>query len=74
MALYRRGKVWWYHFQFQGASIQESARTGSKTIAREAERNRRRELEASAAGVVKRERPVLFKQAANEWLLQKAAT
>ena len=43
-------------------------------IAREAERNRRRELEASAAGVVKRERPVLFKQAANEWLLQKAAT
>ena len=46
MAVYRRGDVWWYKFRFAGQMIRESAKTGSKTVAREAERQRRRELEA----------------------------
>ena len=45
MSVYRRGKTWWYSFVFGGQYIQESAKTQSKTVAKEAEKARRRELE-----------------------------
>lgn len=45
MALYRRDDIWWYEFRFAGQHIQESSKSASKTIARTAEQNRRRELE-----------------------------
>lgn len=45
MAVYKRGKTWWFHFIFEGRRIAESARTTSKTVARAAEVERRRELE-----------------------------
>jgi integrase len=37
--------VWWYKFRFANRIIRESAKTGSKTVARAAENQRRRELE-----------------------------
>src|SRR6266496_2942166 len=45
MAVYKRGGVWWYKFRFAGRFLRESAKTASKTVAKEAERHRRRELE-----------------------------
>jgi integrase len=45
MAVYKRGDVWWYKFRFARRFIRESAKTGSKTVAKEAEKQRRRELE-----------------------------
>lgn len=47
--VYQRGKrrFWWYRFRFGGRTVHESAKTTSKTLAREAERQRRRELEES---------------------------
>ena len=45
MGLFRRGGVWWYEFYFAGQRIRESAKSTSKTVAREAEKNRKRELE-----------------------------
>ncbi len=45
MSLFRRNGVWWYEFWFAGRRIQESSKSPSKTIARTAEQNRRRELE-----------------------------
>jgi integrase len=45
MSLLRRGDVWWYEFWFAGRRVQESSKSTSKTIARTAEQNRRRELE-----------------------------
>jgi integrase len=51
MAVYKRGNVYWYEFLFAGRSIRESARTGSKTIAKDAEKNRRRELERGFNGL-----------------------
>jgi len=45
MSVYKRGDVWWYKFRFAGREIRESAKTGSKTVAREAERVRHREIE-----------------------------
>jgi integrase len=48
--------------------IHESARTKSKTLAREAERQRRRELEERINGVKKRALPPTFEQSAKEWM------
>ncbi|MBI3470498.1 MAG: site-specific integrase [Candidatus Solibacter usitatus] len=61
MAVYRRGGQWWYSFVFAGKRVQEAAKTTLKTVAREAEKNRRRELEKSLAGmpVEKRENRIL---------------
>jgi integrase len=47
MSVFKRGQTWWYKFIFSGRIVRESAKTGSKTVAREAERVRRREIEES---------------------------
>jgi integrase len=51
MRVYKRGETWWYHFIYAGRSIQESAKTHSKTVAKRAEQNRRRELEEGFSGI-----------------------
>lgn len=51
MSIYKRGETWWYHFEFGGRRIQESAKTKSKTVAKEAERQRRRDLERGYNGL-----------------------
>jgi len=68
MAVYRRGKVWWFKFSFEGQVVRESANTKSKQLSREAERARRRELETAINRIQKRERMPLFSVAAREWL------
>jgi hypothetical protein len=45
MSLFKRGKFWWYEFWFASRRIRESTKTGSKTVAKAAEQQRRRELE-----------------------------
>src|SRR6516225_8178430 len=67
--IYRRGKsgIYSYRFRFAGRMIHESARTRSKTLAREAERQRRRELEERINNVKKRGLPPTFERAALEW-------
>ena len=42
---WKKSKTWWYEFIFAGRSIRESSKTHSKTVAKEAEKKRRRELE-----------------------------
>jgi hypothetical protein len=44
MAVYRRADVWSYKFRFAGRFIRE-AKTASKTVASQAEKQRRRDLE-----------------------------
>ena len=68
MAIFKRGQVWWFKFRFQGQVIRESAKTNSKTLARAAERSRRRELEIAVNRIPRRERMPLFSVAAREWL------
>jgi hypothetical protein len=41
----KQSKIWWYNFSFSGRRIQESSKSSRKTIATEAEKNRRLELE-----------------------------
>lgn len=47
MALFKRpdSDYWWYRFRFAGIPIRESTKTTSKTLAKAAEQQRRRELE-----------------------------
>lgn len=73
MSVYRRGDTWWYKFKFAGQSIRESAKTNSKTVAKNAERSRRRELEEGFNGISKPQRAQLFSVAAETWLEAKQA-
>lgn len=76
MSVYRpRGsKVWWYDFIFDGQRMRESTKARSKTIAKDAEKTRRRELEESYNGIKRRERVKLFNVAADAWLEMKRLT
>ena len=77
MAVYRPAKnckIWWYDFIFEGQRVRESAKTRSKTVARDAEKTRRRELEESYNGIKRRDRAKLFSVAAAEWLELKSLT
>jgi integrase len=67
VSVYKRGQVWWYHFRFAGQEIQESSKSKSKTIAKDAERSRRRQLEESWNQIRRRKLPPLFCVAADEW-------
>lgn len=68
MSLYKRGDVWWYKFRFAGQMIRESTKSDSKTVAKDAERARRRELEESWNQIKRRKLPPLFSLAAADWL------
>jgi integrase len=57
---------------FNGQLIRESSKSDSKTLAKDAERARRRELEQAYNRIPKRERMPLFSQAAEVWLANKA--
>jgi integrase len=69
MALKRRGKsgIWWYSFKFAGRRIHESSKSTSRTVAREAEKARRRQLEESWNQITKRTLPPTFEKAADAW-------
>jgi integrase len=68
MSLYKRGDVWWYKFRFAGQVIRESTKSDSKTVAKDAERARRRELEESWNQIKRRKLPPLFSVASADWL------
>jgi integrase len=53
MAVYRRGKTWWYVFEFEGRKIQESSRFRNKTAAMRAEAKRKTDLMERRAGFIK---------------------
>ena len=46
MAVYRRGKIWWFVFEFQGRRVQESSGFTNKTAALRAEARRKTFWEA----------------------------
>src|SRR5215472_4630103 len=72
--IYKRGKhgTYWIRFRFAGRFVHESARTSSKTVAREAERSRRRELEEKWNRIEKRSLPPTLTEASKSWLEKRA--
>jgi hypothetical protein len=73
MTIYRRGSTWWYKFMFGGQIVRESAKTNSKTAAREAEKQRRRELEEGYNRIREKKAAPLFATAARDWSDSKSA-
>jgi integrase len=71
MAVFRRGGIWWFEFNFNGARIRESAHSSSKTIAKQAETQRRRELEMGINRIEQPKHMPLFKLAAQQWFATK---
>ena len=51
MGVFKRGNTWWYEFIYVGQRYRESAKTTSKTVAKEAEKDRLRSLERTLAGL-----------------------
>jgi len=70
MGLFKRGDTWWYEFLFARRRVRESAKTTSKTMAKQAEQNRRRELERGFNGVEdnREERIRSIKEVAKDYL------
>jgi integrase len=56
VSVFKRGDTWWYKFYFANKLIRESAKTDSKTLAKEAEKNRRRDLEKGYNGLATEDR------------------
>src|SRR3984957_21144056 len=73
MSVYKRGDVYWYDFWFNGSPIRDSAHTKSKTIAKQAEQQRRRDLERAINRISKPVRMQLFKFAAERLIEDKRA-
>ena len=69
MSVFRRGDVWWYEFWFAGQRVRESSKSTSKTLARDAERNRKRELEEGFNNITdqRQERIRTFREMAEEF-------
>jgi integrase len=62
MAVYRRGKKWWYSFEFEGRRIQESAGLTNRTAALRAEAKRKADLLDRRAGFTRRKLPPKFEE------------
>ena len=62
MAVYRRGKKWWYSFEFEGRRIQESSGLTNRTAALRAEAKRKADLLDRRAGFTRRKLPPKFEE------------
>ena len=61
-ALYKRGKVWWFDFKFQGRRIQECTGMKNKIAAQEAETIRKAALLERRAGITRKPLPPKFEE------------
>ena len=69
MAIFQRGNVWWYEFEYRGRRYRDTTGTKSKTLAQDIARTRRRKVEEAANGIRRhRDAATLFAVAAKDWL------
>ncbi len=54
MAIFKRGKVYWFHFYFNGQHIQRSTKQGNPRVARQMEAAHRTALAKGEVGIVER--------------------
>lgn len=73
MSLYKRGGVWWMEFVVRGVRVRESTYTSNKELAIQAERKRRRRMEASVHGIREVSRPTKFSAGAAKWIEENEA-
>jgi integrase len=68
MAVYRRGKVWWYSFEFQGRRVQESSGFTNKKRAIDAMAIRRTEFLERRAGLSQKKLAPKFEEHVEKFL------
>jgi integrase len=68
MGVYRRGKTWWYVFEFQGRKIQESSGFTNKTASLRAEAQRKTDLLNGRAGFTRVKSAPKFEEYVDQFL------
>lgn len=68
MAVYRRGKIWWYRFEFYGRRIQETSHCTKKHKAEQMEAKRKTDLAEGHAGIHRKAPPPRFEEAMRRFL------
>lgn len=68
MAIFKRGKVYWYHFWFSGEHVQESTKQGNPRVARQMEAAHRTRLAKGEVGIVERKPAPTLKEFAQRFI------
>jgi len=68
MAVYKRGKIWWYKFSFNGELIRESTKQSNKRVAEQMEAARKTALAKGEVGIQKKKPAPTLKQFAPRFL------
>jgi integrase len=68
MAIFKRGRIYWYHFLFNGCHIQESTKQGNPRVARQMEAAHRTALAKGEVGIRERKRLTLAAFLKDEFL------
>jgi integrase len=68
MSIFKRGRVYWYHFVFNGQHIQESSKQGNPRVARNIESAHRVRLAKAAAGIEEPTLAPIFSDFAEEFI------
>ena len=73
--IYKRGKLYWYKFTWNGRNIRESAKTGNPRTARQIESARKTELAKGEVGIKDKRRPTFedFSKRFTAWLATEKA-
>ncbi len=62
MAVYKRGGVWWYEFQFNGERVRESTKQGNRRVAEQMEAAKRTALAKGEVGIEDRRKTPTLRQ------------
>ncbi len=68
MSIFKRGRVYWYHFVFEGQHIQRSTKQGDPRAARQIEAAQRTKLAKGEVGIHERRRIPVFADAMRDFL------
>src|SRR6266446_10263302 len=68
MAIYKRGKKYWYHFTFNGEPIQESTKQGNPRVARQMEAAHKTALAKGEVGIRDRKPAPTLKEFAQRFI------
>jgi len=74
MAIYKRGKVYWYKFVFRGRLIRESTKQGNDKVARQMEAAHRTSLAKGEVGIREKKPAPLLKEFSKDDFLPFAKT
>jgi len=68
MSIFKRGRVYWYHFNFNGEHIQQSTKQGNPRVARQMEAAHRTALAKGKVGIVEHKAAPILKAFAKDFI------